>query len=84
MAIAPTATVSEPDSVGLLNALQALRRGDFSARLPGSSPGMAGRIADTFNDIVEVTQHLASELARINRAVGKEGKITQRAALAGM
>ncbi len=76
--------VPEVDSAQLLNALQALRRGDFSARLPVDWPGMGGRIADTFNDIVAVTEHLASELARLNRAVGKQGKITQRAALVGM
>jgi HAMP domain-containing protein/signal transduction histidine kinase/DNA-binding response OmpR family regulator len=76
--------VPEVDSAQLLNALQALRKGDFSARLPVDWPGMGGRIADTFNDIVAVTEHLASELARLNRAVGKQGKITQRAALVGM
>ncbi|HTK92939.1 MAG TPA: HAMP domain-containing protein, partial [Verrucomicrobiae bacterium] len=84
MAIAPTVSDSELDSAALLNALHALRRGDFSARLPSSWPGMAGRIADAFNDIVAVAEDLASELERLNRVVGKEGKITQRAALRGL
>jgi len=84
MAIAPTVSDSELDRAALLNALHALRRGDFSARLPSSWPGMAGRIADAFNDIVAVAEDLASELERLNRVVGKEGKITQRAALRGL
>ena len=75
--------VPEVDSAQLLNALQALRKGDFSARLPVDWPGMGGRIADTFNDIVAVTEHLASELARLNRAVGKQGKINPRTSRPG-
>jgi HAMP domain-containing protein/signal transduction histidine kinase/CheY-like chemotaxis protein len=77
-------SIPEVDSAALLNALQALRRGNFSARLPVDWPGLGGRIADTFNEIVTLTQHLSSELARLNRAVGKQGKINQRAALGGL
>ena len=36
----------------LLQALQAVRAGDFSARLPTDEVGLAGKIADMFNDIV--------------------------------
>ena len=36
----------------LLRALQAVRDGDFSVRLPGDLVGLDGKIADTFNDIV--------------------------------
>jgi len=46
--------------------------------------GMAGKIADTFNEIVEMNERLASELERLNRVVGKQGKITQRANTSGM
>jgi HAMP domain-containing protein/signal transduction histidine kinase/CheY-like chemotaxis protein len=77
-------SVPEVDSAALLSALQALRRGNFSARLPLDWPGLGGRIADTFNEIVTLTQHLGSELARLNRAVGKQGKINQRATLGGL
>jgi HAMP domain-containing protein len=77
-------SVPEVDSAALLSALQALRRGNFSARLPLDWPGLGGRIADTFNEIVTLTQHLGSELARLNRAVGKQGKMNQRATLGGL
>ena len=38
----------------MLRALQAVRDGDFSVRLPGDQTGLAGKIADTFNEIVTV------------------------------
>ncbi|HEU5171001.1 MAG TPA: hypothetical protein VFU46_10710 [Gemmatimonadales bacterium] len=33
---------------------------------------MAGKIADTLNDIIEMQQELASELERVGKAAGKE------------
>ena len=59
----------------------ALRRGDFSAHLPDHWTGVAGKIADTFNDVIRINQRLTTELARISRVVGKEGRIRQRASL---
>jgi HAMP domain-containing protein/signal transduction histidine kinase len=69
------------DSKQLLTALMALKRGDFSARLPDHWTGIAGKIADTFNEIIGIKQRLTKELARISRVVGKEGRIRQRASL---
>ena len=69
------------DTKQLLTALVALRRGDFSAHLPDHWTGVAGKIADTFNDVIRVNQRLTTELARISRVVGKEGRIRQRASL---
>jgi HAMP domain-containing protein/signal transduction histidine kinase len=69
------------DAKQLLTALVALRRGDFSAHLPDHWTGVAGKIADTFNDVIRINQRLATELARISRVVGKEGRIRQRASL---
>ena len=59
----------------------ALRRGDFSAHLPDHWTGVAGKIADTFNDVIRINQRLTTELARISRVVGKDGRIRQRASL---
>jgi HAMP domain-containing protein/signal transduction histidine kinase/CheY-like chemotaxis protein len=69
------------DTKQLLTALTALKRGDFSARLPLDWDGAAGKIADAFNDVVERNEKMATELERISRVVGKEGKIGQRAAI---
>ncbi len=69
------------DAPALLDALTALRRGDFTTRLPVAWIGVAGKVADTFNDVVELNQRMARELDRLSRVVGKEGRITQRASL---
>src|SRR5438128_677186 len=71
----------ELDTRQLLSALMAFKRGDFSARLPDDWTGIAGKIADTFNDVIRTNQRMTQELERIVRVVGKEGRITQRAAL---
>src|SRR5262245_57430033 len=64
-----------------LNTLQAVRQGDFSARLPDDWTGLAGKIADTFNEIVLAHARTAQELRRIGQVVGKEGKTNQRVKL---
>jgi HAMP domain-containing protein len=69
------------DTSQLLSALMAFKRGDFSARLPDDWTGVAGKIADTFNDVIRTNQRMTQELERIVRVVGKEGRITQRASL---
>ena len=69
------------DRKQLLAALTAFKRGDFSAQLPDDCTGIAGKVADTFNDVIRINQRLTQELARIGRVVGKEGRIRQRASL---
>src|SRR5579863_9640585 len=62
----------------LLRALQAVRDGDFSVRLPSDKTGIAGKVADTFNEIVRSNQQMALELDRVGQTVGKEGKTRHR------
>ena len=40
-----------------------------------------GKIADAFNDVVERNERMATELERLSRVVGKEGKISERASI---
>src|SRR5215467_3760801 len=72
---------NEFDTRQLLAALMAFKRGDFSARLPDDWTGVPGKIADTFNTVIETNQRMARELERIGCVVGKEGRITQRASI---
>src|SRR6188472_3867198 len=65
----------------LLAALMSFKRGDFTVRLPDDWTGVAGKVADTFNDVIGMNQRMAQELDRISRVVGKEGRISQRASL---
>jgi HAMP domain-containing protein/signal transduction histidine kinase len=69
------------DTSQLLSALMAFKRGDFSARLPEDWTGVSGKIADTFNAVIETNQRMTRELERIVHAVGKEGRIGQRASI---
>src|SRR2546422_10212806 len=69
------------DAPALLAALTALKKGDFSVRLPLEWTGVAGKVADTFNEVLDRNERMARELERLSRVVGKEGKITQRASL---
>src|SRR5436853_234460 len=63
----------------ILAGLQTMRDGDFSVRLPGTWIGMAGKIADTFNEIVAANQQMAQELKRVGKVVGKQGRTRERA-----
>jgi HAMP domain-containing protein/signal transduction histidine kinase/DNA-binding response OmpR family regulator len=65
----------------LLSVLTAVKKGDFTSRMPTDETGIAGKIYDTLNEIIEKNEMLASELGRISEVVGKEGKIAQRAAM---
>src|ERR1700726_2356412 len=67
--------------VELLHALQAMRVGDFSARMAGDRVGIMGKIADTFNEIVATNQRMAKQLERVGQVVGREGKTRQRVRL---
>ncbi|MDX6694635.1 MAG: hypothetical protein QOF02_2238 [Blastocatellia bacterium] len=74
-------TTDSLDAKQLLKALTALKKGDFSVRLPDEWTGIAGKIADTLNNVIEMNERMVKELERVSRVVGKEGKIAQRAAL---
>jgi HAMP domain-containing protein/signal transduction histidine kinase/CheY-like chemotaxis protein len=65
----------------LLSVLTAVKKGDFSSRLPVDQSGLTGKIYDALNEIIEKNEMLTSELGRISEVVGKEGKIQQRAAM---
>ena len=65
----------------LLHALTSFRKGDFSVRLPAEWSGIDGKIADAFNETVELNQRLAAELARLSERVGKGGRLGERLAL---
>src|SRR5205814_665010 len=75
---------SELDARQLLAALTAFKRGDFTARLPDDWTGVAGKIADTFNDVIRTNQRMTQELERIAREVGTEGKLGGQAKVKGV
>jgi hypothetical protein len=64
----------------LLEALISFKKG-ILRRLPVDKTGVAGKVADTLNNIFETTERLRDELSRVSNEVGKEGQISQRATL---
>jgi HAMP domain-containing protein/signal transduction histidine kinase/DNA-binding response OmpR family regulator len=69
---------SNVDVDELLAALQAMRVGDFTVRLPANRVGIAGKIADAFNDIASSNHRMAEQLERVGELVGKQGKTRHR------
>src|SRR5438876_1795403 len=69
------------DAKQLLAALRAVKKGDFSVRLPDDATGSEAALAEAFNDVVDLLQNSTREFARIGKVVGKEGRIKQRATL---
>ena len=57
----------------ILASLRAMRDGDFSVRLPGHWTGLAGKIADTFNDIAATNQQMAQR-TEARGASGGQGR----------
>src|SRR6266851_1198901 len=62
----------------LQQAMEAMRAGDFSVRLPAGRDGPLGRIAVLFNEIVGANQNMAQQLERIGKSVGEQGRTRQR------
>ncbi|MFL6682326.1 MAG: HAMP domain-containing protein, partial [Burkholderiaceae bacterium] len=77
----PSTAETAPEMQLMLGALVQLRKGDPNVRLPLHWTGVSGRVADAFNEVVELNAAMAEELARLRQVVGKEGKLKQRAAL---
>src|SRR4029077_7198586 len=67
----------------LLKCLRSFKRGDFSTRMPLNLTGVDGEIAQAFNDVVELEEANAAEIARIAELVGKEGHYGQRMSVPG-
>ena len=74
------ATTDAIDPRELLKVLSDYKGGNFSARLPGDQIGTTGKIYDTLNDVMELNQRMAKELARVSTAVAK-GDLSQGMAL---
>ncbi|MEA2932651.1 MAG: hypothetical protein QOI56_1436, partial [Actinomycetota bacterium] len=69
--------------VDVLEALDALGRGDFTVRLPTRADGRAGQMAKAFNRVADLNSRLSKDLGRVGRVVGREGRMTERLALEG-
>ncbi|MDQ9170554.1 HAMP domain-containing protein [Oxalobacteraceae bacterium R-40] len=71
----------EIDAKELLRVLTSLKKGDFSVRMPAEWTGLAGKIADTLNEIIEMNQQVSEGISNVSQIVGNEGRLNQRAVL---
>ena len=62
----------------LRSALVAMRDGNFRKRLTVAGEGPMAEIAAIFNEVADRNMHLAGELSRVRRVVGRDGKLTER------
>ena len=60
----------------ILQALKAVKKGDFSVRLPVEWAGLTGKIADELNVIIELNAMFADEFKRVSHVVGKKGQLS--------
>ena len=65
----------------LLDVLMALKKGDFSSRLPSHWTGLPGKIAETLNDIMQTNDEVTKGIDEVSNVVGREGQLSQRTSL---
>ncbi|MGW7381808.1 HAMP domain-containing protein [Streptomyces sp. NPDC054794] len=59
----------------LLAGLTAVRDGDFHTRIPEDGDGLLGEIATVFNGMLDQLSRFTSEVTRVAREVGSEGRL---------
>ncbi|MEV4193525.1 HAMP domain-containing protein, partial [Streptomyces toxytricini] len=78
------AQVGEPELRLLLAGLTAVRDGDFGIRLPAEADGLLGEISTVFNGMVDQLSLFTSEVTRVAREVGTEGRLGGQAQVPGV
>ena len=74
-------TQGDIDLPALLASLRAARDGDFSARLTAEGNGTWTEVTEAFNALLERNAGMSSELVRMAKVIGREGRMTERAEL---
>ncbi|WP_436788808.1 HAMP domain-containing protein [Yinghuangia sp. YIM S10712] len=78
------AGIGEAELRQLLTGLTAVRDGDFGTRLPDGVDGLLGEIATVFNGTVDQLALFTSEVTRVSREVGSEGRLGGQAQVPGV
>ncbi|WP_123040323.1 HAMP domain-containing protein [Cohnella candidum] len=74
----PETKEGQIDAGELLNALMAMKKGNFGFRMPYDRTGVAGKVADTFNEIMDIQESMVNEIQTVAKVVGKEGNLSRR------
>ena len=69
---------------GLVKVVTAVSQGDLTQKLTLETAGEVADLAQTINSMVDDLNRLASEVSRVARVAGAEGKLTERASVGGV
>jgi methyl-accepting chemotaxis protein len=69
---------------GLVKVVTAVSKGDLTQKLTLQAKGEVAELADTINSMVDDLNRLASEVSRVAKVAGVEGKLTERATVGGV
>jgi HAMP domain-containing protein len=65
----------------LVEVLKAVKQGNFAARVDCPKDSILARAGELLNDILGMNEHMTSELVRVGKVVGQEGKMHERASV---
>ncbi|KAF5437171.1 Methyl-accepting chemotaxis protein, partial [Candidatus Methanophagaceae archaeon] len=68
----------------LLEAIDAFKKGDLTLRLPKEKYDIYGELADSYNEMAEMVGGVTTEMSRVAKVAGTEGKLTERASVPGV
>nr|CBH37822.1 putative chemotaxis sensory transducer [uncultured archaeon] len=68
----------------LLETMDAFKNGDFTIRLPKERYDIYGELADSYNKMAEMTGGVTTEMSRVAKVAGTEGKLTEHASVPGV
>ncbi|HET8607646.1 MAG TPA: HAMP domain-containing protein, partial [Gaiellaceae bacterium] len=81
----PAADQVTPEELqALLDALQSAAAGDTNLRLRTRKQGLYGQLAAAFNALAEAREATTGELIRVSKAIGRDGRLDERARLEGV
>jgi methyl-accepting chemotaxis protein len=69
---------------GIVKVVTAVSKGDLTQKLTLQAKGEVAELADTINSMVDDLNRLASEVSRVAKVAGVEGKLTERATVTGV
>jgi methyl-accepting chemotaxis protein len=73
------ADVTEGELRALLDAMRAGRNGSAGVRLKTRKRGLFAELCEAFNDLTEVRENATKELVRVSNAIGRDGRLDERA-----
>ncbi|MFO0676320.1 MAG: HAMP domain-containing protein [Polyangiaceae bacterium] len=65
----------------LVEVLKSVKQGDFGVRFEYEKDGIMSRAGELLNDILGMNEHMTSELVRVGKVVGQEGRMHERASV---